>query len=193
MPLLFGYLQSSPPWLLPWILPGLCPGPRQGLCPWTPLGAPPPNPWPAFEKAGENQLVNFCGFPAECAGPPLIGSGGLGWFEESRGWKGWWMDRLDGGKSQRSGGGGGVWQAVGPMGPHGLPNKKSRALGLWPPPMLCALCAPPAPPGNAGVRYRRANEAPTSPPPGSPAQLAPPSRYGFHQRQKGNAKARPFI
>ena len=31
---------------------GLRPGPRQGLCPWTPLGAPPPNPWPAFEKSG---------------------------------------------------------------------------------------------------------------------------------------------
>ena len=55
---------------------GFALGPRGGLCPWTPLGAPPPNPWPAFEKAGENQLVNFFGFPAECAGPPLIGSGG---------------------------------------------------------------------------------------------------------------------
>ena len=57
---------------------GLRPGPRQGLCPWTPLGAPPPNPGPLLKKAGENQVENFFGFPWDYAGPPLIGSGGLG-------------------------------------------------------------------------------------------------------------------
>ena len=155
MPLLFGYLQGSPPWLLPWILPG--------LCPWTPLGAPPPNPWPAFEKAGENQLVNFFGFPAECAGPPLIGSGGLGWFEESRGWKGWWMDRLDGGKSQRSGGAAAFGRPWGPLGPTACQTKEQGPGPLAPGPALS---------GRFASRRR-------------------PLRYGPHQRQKGSGKARP--
>ena len=61
-------------------------------------------PWPAFKKAGENWLENFSGFPAECAGPPLIGSGGLGLFVTRRGGKGWWMDRLGRRKFQRTGG-----------------------------------------------------------------------------------------
>ncbi len=40
-----------------------------------------PGPPPAFKKAGENQLKNFSGFPADYAGAPLIGSGALGLWE----------------------------------------------------------------------------------------------------------------
>ena len=49
-------------------------------------GLPAPRtPWPAFKKAGENWLENFSGVPAEGAGPPLIGSGGLVLFVGRRG------------------------------------------------------------------------------------------------------------
>ena len=44
-----------------------------------------PGPPPAFKKAGENQLKNFSGFPADYAGAPLIGSGALGLREPSLG------------------------------------------------------------------------------------------------------------
>ena len=87
-------------------------------------GARLPPPWPAFEKAGENQLVNFFGFPAECAGPPLIGSGGLVWPAKSGAGK--WALYSEGWKEpQRSRGGGGRAQRA-----------QSRGGGLWPPPML---------------------------------------------------------
>ena len=92
---------------------GLRPGPRQGLCPWTPLGAPPPNPGPLLKKAGENQRENFCCFPTDYAGPPLIGSGGLGSLGGSRGGRAAGCS-LRQRKFQRPGGGGGV-QGPGPL------------------------------------------------------------------------------
>ena len=83
--------------------PGARPGPCQGLRPWTPLGALPP---PQFAKVvARRRQGGISGFPAECAGPPLIGSGGLGLFVTRRGGKGWWMDRLGRRKFQRTGGG----------------------------------------------------------------------------------------
>ena len=93
----------------------------------------------------------FCGFDAHVAksdyslrglrppspqgfldklGPPLMGSGGLVLFGERRGGKGWWMDRLDGGKFQRLGGGGGRAQRA-----------QNRGGGPWPPPLLW-FCGP---------------------------------------------------
>ena len=150
---------------------GFALGPRQGLCPWTPLGAPPPNPWPAFEKAGENQLVNFFGFPAECAGPPLIGSGGLVWFEESRGWKGWWMDRLDGGKSQRSGGRRRLAAVGWPCGPpHGLPNKRAGPWAFGPGPCSFRTLRVPPPPPRRVFRQRQKGSANSSPAPPHPGK-----------------------
>ena len=43
-----------------------------------PLAALGSAPGPLLKKAGENQRENFFGFPWDYAGPPLIGSGGLG-------------------------------------------------------------------------------------------------------------------
>ncbi len=137
---------ASPPHAVP---NGRCASPPRRL-PSTPLltGLPPRffrhwrrsalPPWPAFKKAGENWLENFSGFPAECAGPPLIGSGGLGFFIGSRGGKGWWMDRLGGGKSQRSGGGGGRARSAlkergGPLAPASLFCLAGRGAALGPP------------------------------------------------------------
>ncbi len=97
----------------------------------------------AFKKAGENWLENFSGFPAECAGPPLIGSGGLGFFIGSRGGKGWWMDRLGRWKFQRTGGGGGGGRrqgakrperaSPGPLAPASLFCLAGRGAALGPP------------------------------------------------------------
>ena len=166
-------------------------------------GARLPPPWPAFEKAGENQLVNFFGFPAECAGPPLIGSGGLGWFEESRGWKGWWMDRLDGGKSQRSGGGGGVWQAGGPIGPHGLPNKRAGPWAFGPGPCSFGTLRVPPPPPSATVPTN-AKKATGKPGPtiygawpikrcqkGARQRLHPPGKAAAHALRAAAASSAP--
>ena len=140
---------------------GSAPGPCQGLCPWTPLGALPPNssqwslrvaakaasfnslahwasaslfpplaalgsaPLPLLKKAGENQLENFFGFPAEFAGPPLMGSGGLVLFVESRGRKGVADDSFGRQKTATARGGGGVWRPGGPRAP-GPAKQKSR-------------------------------------------------------------------
>ena len=123
---------ASPPHAVP---NGRCASPPRRL-PSTPLltGLPPRffrhwrrsalPPWPAFKKAGENWLENFSGVPENYAGPPLIGSGGLGFFIGSRGGKGWWMDRLGRWKFQRTGGGGGRARSA----------LKERARGLWPRP-----------------------------------------------------------
>ncbi|PWM02201.1 MAG: hypothetical protein DBY06_04665 [Clostridiales bacterium] len=100
--------------------------------PLAALGSCPP--WPAFEKAGENQLVNFFGFPAECAGPPLIGSGGLVWSAKSgtgkwalysEGWKEPQRSRGGGGRAQRAqsmGGAFGPRPCFGFAGPSGPQN-----------------------------------------------------------------------
>ncbi len=60
-----------------------------------PLAALGSAPLPLLKKAGENLLENVLGFATECAGPPLMGSGGLVCLREGRAGKGWWMDRLD--------------------------------------------------------------------------------------------------
>src|SRR5699024_1146945 len=52
---------------------------------FPPLAALGSAPLPLLKKAGENQLENFSGVPAEGAGPPLIGSGGLVLFVGRRG------------------------------------------------------------------------------------------------------------
>ena len=165
---------ASPPHAVP---NGRCASPPRRL-PSTPLltGLPPRffrhwrrsalPPWPAFKKAGENWLENFSGFPAECAGPPLIGSGGLGFFIGSRGGKGWWMDRLGGGKSQRSGGG----RRQGAK----RPERARRAFG----PGLALLFGRPR--GGPGAAPRPPNAAA---PGGTPALPPTPN---------GNAKARPY-
>ena len=124
---------------------GSAPGPRWGL---HAGGCPPPvPPGPLLKKAGENLLENFSGFATDYAGPPLIGSGGLVWFAGRQGGKGWWMDRLDGGKSQRSRGGGGRAQRA-----------QRRSGGLWPPPLRW-FCGPSGP-----AKRRR----PPGDPPGRP-------------------------
>src|SRR5699024_3164405 len=129
---------------------GYAPGPRWGLRPprsaqWSlrvaakaasfnslahwasaslfpPLAALGSAPLPLLKKAGENQLENFFGFPAEFAGPPLMGSGGLVLFVGSRGGKGWRMARLAGRKPQRPGGAAGAHSAhnagAGGLGPR---------------------------------------------------------------------------
>ena len=62
-----------------WVSRGAAPGPRWGRRPWTPLGAPPPTPWPAFEKSGGKLAGKLFWFLTDYAGGPLIGSGPLGW------------------------------------------------------------------------------------------------------------------
>ena len=121
----------------------------------------------AFKKAGENLLENFSGFPAECAGGPLIGSGPLVLFAGSRGGKGWWMDRRAGGNSSVPGGGGGRARSA----------LKERARGLWPRPRSFVWQAEGRPWGRPSAAKRRR-------PPAGPRR--------FHQRQKGKAKARPY-
>ena len=166
---------ASPPHAVP---NGRCASPPRRL-PSTPLltGLPPRffrhwrrsalPPWPAFKKAGENWLENFSGFPAECAGPPLIGSGGLGFFIGSRGGKGWWMDRLGRWKFQRARGGGGRARSA----------LKERGRGLWPRVRSFVWQAEGRPWGRPSAAKRRR-------PPAGPRR--------FHQRQKGKAKARPY-
>ncbi len=80
-----------------------------------PLAALGSAPRPLLKKAGENQRENFFGFPWDYAGPPLIGSGGLGSLGGSRGGRaaGCSLRRR---KFQRPGGGGGV-QGPGPLAP----------------------------------------------------------------------------
>ena len=126
---------------------GAAPGPCQGLCPWTPLGAPPPNPRPLLKKAGENQLEYFFGFPAKYAGPPLMGSGGLVLFVGSRGRKGVADDSFGRQKTATARGGRRRLAARGPR-PPGLPNKKAGAGGKASPLLFRALRAPPPPPGG---------------------------------------------
>ena len=206
---------------------GSAPGPRWGL---HAGGCPPPvPPGPLLKKAGENLLENFSGFATDYAGPPLIGRGGLVWFAGRQGGKGWWMDRLDGGKSQRSRGGGGR-----------APRAQRRSGGLWPPPLrwFCGPSGPakrrrppahpqrhPPPPapahprrpyggwpgaqegrgvpaGAAAFRGRGQRPRPLNMPAAGLARLragglrppaAAPLRWVFHQRQKTQQKARPFV
>ena len=84
-----------------------------------------PGPRPLLKKAGENQLENFFGFPAEFAGPPLIGSGGLVLFVGSRGRKGVADGSFGRQKTATARGGGGVWRPGGPRAP-GPAKQKSR-------------------------------------------------------------------
>src|SRR5699024_1651180 len=120
-------------------------------------------PLPLLKKAGENQLDNFSGFPTDYAGGPLIGSGPLVLFAGSQGEKGWRMDRLAGGKSQRPGRGGGRAQRAQSMGG-----------GPWPPRMLW-FCGPGAlwapGPQNAAAppaQPRRPSPTPRQRGPGGP-------------------------
>ena len=53
-----------------------------------PLAALGSAPLPLLKKAGENLLENVLGFATECAGPPLMGSVGLGLFVGRQGGKG---------------------------------------------------------------------------------------------------------
>ena len=141
-----------------WVSRGAAPGPRWGRRPprssqrslrvaakaasfnslahWAsasllpPLAALGSAPLPLLKKAGENLLENVLGFATECAGPPLMGSVGLGLFVGRRGGKGlvdgslgWWKipaDRGGGGRAQRA---------------------QSRGGGPWPPPLLW-FCGP---------------------------------------------------
>ena len=131
---------------------GAAPGLRQGLCPWTPLGALPPSPRPLLKKAGENQLENFFGFPAEFAGPPLMGSGGLVLFVGSRGRKGVADGSFGRQKTATARGGGGRAQRA-----------QRRGGGPWPPPLrwFCGRGAR-GPPGHK-----------TPPPPGGTPTPSP--------------------
>ena len=92
---------------------------------FPPLAALGSAPLPLLKKAGENQLENFFGFPAEFAGPPLMGSGGLVLFVESRGRKGVADDSFGRQKTATARGGGGVWRPGGPRAP-GPAKQKSR-------------------------------------------------------------------
>ena len=190
---------------------GSAPGPCQGLCPWTPLGALPPNssqwslrvaakaasfnslahwasaslfpplaalgsaPLPLLKKAGENQLENFFGFPAEFAGPPLMGSGGLVLFVESRGRKGVADDSFGRQKPATARGGGGVWRPGGPRAPA---------------PALCALCAPAAPPETLEFLASHTIHPPTfsAPKPAhktsGPLPMSGPPAYSIGNQQK---------
>ena len=120
----------------------------------------------AFKKAGENWLENFSGFPAECAGPPLIGSGGLGFFIGSRGGKGWWMDRRAGGNSSVPGG-----RRLGAKRPE-----RARPGPLAPGSLFCLA--------GRGAALGPPLGRQTPPPPGGTPALPP--------TPNGNAKARPF-
>ena len=134
-----------------------------------PLAALGSAPLPLLKKAGENLLENFSGFATDYAGPPLIGSGGLVLFVGRRGGKGWWMDRLAGGKFQRSGRGGGRAQRAQSMGGDLLPRP-------------CFGFAGPLGPQNAAAPRRD----PTSPSSPSPARLRQP--YGdWMGAQKGRS------
>ena len=117
--------------------------------------ASPPHPPAAFKKAGENWLENFFGFPAEGAGPPLIGSGGLVMFMGSRGGKG------------LADGSFGRWKIVTAPGGGGRAQRaQRRGGGPWPPPLRW-FCGP----GGPAKRRR-----PPAPPPGNPSS-PPPAHF----------------
>ena len=120
--------------------------------------SPPTPPSPLLKKAGENLLINFSGFPAKCAGGPLIGSGPLVLFARSCSGR----TNAFSGEAENpgvSGGGGGgraqsalkerargqrprarsfVWRPGGPCGPP-RPAKRRRPPAPTPraPPPLC--------------------------------------------------------
>ena len=109
---------------------------------------PPTPPSPLLKKAGENWLENFSGFATDYAGPPLIGSGGLVLFVGSRSGKGWRMDRLAGGRSQRPGGAAGAHSAhkawAGTFCPaHALVLRAPWARKTPPPPGVTQRLPPP--------------------------------------------------
>ncbi len=90
-----------------------------------PLAALGSAPLPLLKKAGENLLEDGLGFATECAGPPLMGSGGLGLFVGRRGGKGLVDGSLGWWKIPAARGGGGRAQRA-----------QSRGGGPWPPPLL---------------------------------------------------------
>ena len=136
---------------------------------FPPLAALGSAPLPLLKKAGENLLENFSGFATDYAGPPLIGSGGLVWFAGRQGGKGWWMDRLDGGKSRRSRGGGGRAQRA-----------QRRSGGLWPPPLRW-FCGP------SGPAKRRRPPGVTQRRPPTPCASAPPPALRRLARRAGRS------
>ena len=173
---------------------GRRPGPRQGLCPWTPRGAA--CPLPQFAKVvarrrqgGFLQLPCSLGFRlassatggARLRPPPafeksgrkpggklLLISNGLcqpAAHRERR-------TRFAGREPGRAGGGLFASPAEIPAAPGGAAAFMGR--GLWPRPMNMPA---------AGLARQRAG--------GLRPPAAPPGRWNFHQRQKGNAKARP--
>ena len=90
-----------------------------------PLAALGSAPLPLLKKAGENLLEDGLGFATECAGPPLMGSVGLGLFVGRRGGKGLVDGSLGWWKIPAARGGGGRAQRA-----------QSRGGGPWPPPLL---------------------------------------------------------
>ena len=123
----------APPW-----------GRRAGGCP------PPAPPGPLLKKAGENLLEDVLGFATECAGPPLMGSVGLGLFVGRRGGKGlvvgslgWWkIPAARGGRRARTAR---TKQGRGPLAP--APALVLRALRArkTPPPPGVTQRRPPTP------------------------------------------------
>ena len=128
---------------------------------WGSYSTPTPPP-PLLKKSGENQLINFSGFPAKCAGGPLIGSGPLVLFARSCSGR----TNAFSGEAENpgvSGGGGGraqsalkerargqrprarsfVWRPRGAFGPPGPAKPKSPGRGLG---IFRARSAPPPPP-----------------------------------------------
>ena len=129
---------------------------------WGSYSTPTPPP-PLLKKSGENQLINFSGFPAKCAGGPLIGSGPLVLFARSCSGR----TNAFSGEAENpgvSGGGGGraqsalkerargqrprarsfVWWPGGPAGPPGLPNAAAPRRPPHGPRLPCASAPPPA-------------------------------------------------
>ena len=170
---------------------GLRPGPRQGLCPWTPLGAA--SPLPQFAKVvarrrqgGFLQLPCSLGFRlassatggARLRPPPA--------FEKSGGkpagkllWLSMGLCRPAAHRERRAwfagAGGRRVVRFAGgnSSGPGGAAAFRGR--GLWPRPL----------------NRPAAGRSPAAGGWASPTRRRPPGRWNFHQRQKGNAKARP--
>ena len=122
-----------------------------------PLAALGSAPLPLLKKAGENLLEDGLGFATECAGPPLMGSVGLGLFVGRRGGKGlvdgslgWWkIPAARGGRRARTAR---TKQGRGPLAP--APALVLRALRArkTPPPPGVTQRRPPTP---APAHFRR--------------------------------------
>ena len=136
-------------------------------------------PLPLLKKAGENQLENFFGFPAEFAGPPLMGSGGLVLFVGSRGRKGVADDSFGRQKTATARGGGGVWRPGGPRAP-GPAKQKSRGRRQSLAPAFQGASRPAAAPGPLEL----------PPPPKRQRKARPHALWGrAHQTMVGRGAA----